>query len=663
MLQRIGIALLLTSIAFILFWQVGFCQYPLRWDALHCFLTWRHNVGESLREGSLPLWSAYQYLGFPLHADPEVGAFYPPVWLLGGLFGYDFYTLHVEWMFHVIIAGWGMYQLSKSLGHSFVIRLIAAISFLASGMYVSNAQNFIYLIGISWFPLLLYHLRMLSHDLKWKHVAAIVVVLYMMITGSYPGITIIAFYCLLVYGLYILIYHWTTQGTSMIKYWSVLGLGVLVVCSAALVSVAQFLSYLSRADGLQANRILENPLPLKGYISFILPWTAGTMENFDWGSDLTMINSYVGLIMIIAVVSFVFEKPQHRRQWWMLVSLIILLLIALGEATPLRMWISHLPGLSLFRHPSIFRFFALFLLVVLGAEQLQQSRRETWIKGALLIMPIIAVILLIHWSEFESNALQHLIAEWKNPVDHSGVSVWSRAVLNGLIALPLIFAAAIFIKKRMWYGLLTLVVVDLFLATQVNISTMTVYTFPFAESQEKMAQLPQGSSPYKGELIAHISSDHDSLRIPGIIENQNILQKMPAYDGYNSFILKGFDQFEKDPSFMAEMNHALIYTYDSTAVSNWDLMPNQIAGDIAPGAATEVILLQNIHPNWSAKVNGQTLNIEAYKDAMMKVSVPSSEELRHIEFTYDSKLIRYLFYLSILGLITCAAVILKPQNS
>lgn len=663
MLKRFGIALLLASIAFLFFWQVGFFQYPLRWDALHCFLTWRHNVGESLRAGSLPLWSAYQYLGFPLHADPEVGAFYPPVWILGGLFGYDFYTLHIEWMFHVVIAGIGMYALSRSLGHSFYIRVIAAASFMASGMYVSNAQNFIYLIGISWFPLLIYYLRLLSHELKWSSVAALILIFYMMITGSYPGITIIAFYCLIVYGAYLFLYHWSSQGFSVLRYWGVLAGGTLVVCSAALYSVCQFLSYLSRADGLNASRILENPLPLKGYISFLLPWTAGTMENFQWGSDLTMINSYLGLIILVSVISFLFYKPRHRRQWWMLVSVVVLLLIALGEATPLRMAISHFPGLSLFRHPSIFRFFVLFLLVVLGAEQLHQSPKESWIKASIIAVIGIALLFCFHWTSFVPSSLSTLWAEWKNPVDHSAVSIWDRAILNGLLALFVLLTAALSIKYNRRIALVSIVIIDLFLATQVNITTMTVYTFPFDESQAKMEQLPQGKSPYAGEHLAFINSKRDSLRIPGIIENQNILQKMPAYDGYNSFILKGFDQFEKDPLFLSEMDHSLLYAKDSTSISHWQLNPNSISAEMAAGKATEVILLQNIHPNWTAKVNGQALNIEPYKGAMMKVSVPSCDQMRKIEFTYDSPLIRSLLYLSLLGLAVCLYLAIRPQKA
>ena len=37
---------------------------------------------EALRPGRLPLWNDRLGLGFPLYAEGQIGAFYPPNWLL-----------------------------------------------------------------------------------------------------------------------------------------------------------------------------------------------------------------------------------------------------------------------------------------------------------------------------------------------------------------------------------------------------------------------------------------------------------------------------------------------------------------------------------------------------------------------------------------------------
>jgi hypothetical protein len=79
---------------------------------------------------------------------------------------------------------------------------VAGISFMACGVFVSNAQNFIYLIGLAWMPWVVMYLRLTFHTGKWKYAAWTALVLWMMLTGSYPGISIIAFYCLLAYAIY-----------------------------------------------------------------------------------------------------------------------------------------------------------------------------------------------------------------------------------------------------------------------------------------------------------------------------------------------------------------------------------------------------------------------------------------------------------------------------
>jgi hypothetical protein len=51
---------------------------------------------------------------------------------------------------------------------------------------------------------------------------------------------------------------------------------------------------------------------------------------------------------------------------------LVLMILASGDLFPLRWWSRMLPGLDLFRHPSIFRFMGLFAAIVLGAISLSR---------------------------------------------------------------------------------------------------------------------------------------------------------------------------------------------------------------------------------------------------------------------------------------------------
>jgi len=55
---------------------------PLLWDSVAQFYPWRVLLRRGLRGGELPLWSPYQYCGYPLVGNGQSGIFYPPNWLL-----------------------------------------------------------------------------------------------------------------------------------------------------------------------------------------------------------------------------------------------------------------------------------------------------------------------------------------------------------------------------------------------------------------------------------------------------------------------------------------------------------------------------------------------------------------------------------------------------
>jgi hypothetical protein len=650
------VLVLLSLFVLIAFWQLSTFEHILRWDALHCFLTWRFNVASCLEEGVLPLWSAYQYLGFPLHADPETGAWYPLVWLIGFLYGYDFYSINIEWLLHLLIAGFGIFRLSRSMGHKEHIAWIAALSFMGSGIFISNAQNFIYLIGIAWFPLLLCELRLALKTGAALHVASASLVGFLMLTGSYPGITIIAFYCLLAYAVYVILTEKALSWRTFFLAFGAVGIGSGLCAAVHLVSVAEFLPYLSRAEGLSESRILENPFGGKAYISLLTPLAVATRENYDWGSDFSMINGYIGLGALIGIGSLFFQFPMRARQWALMVGGIVLLLIASGVA---RMWINFLPGMDLFRHPSIFRFFGLLVCILFAADQLNQASKKALERSASVVFVLLIVALLWNRDEWSLHALQRLWVEYLQPTDTSEVTVGARIALQSTFALLLLAAMVWALRSKKMGGLVFLVAVDMAMAVQGNMYSTVVYTAPLAVSQEKFERLPKGPSNYSGALVSGIHSLNDSLQIYGIVQNQNILHKQPAWDGYNSFILKKFDDLQKRPDFQLLMQHPLMYTQNERAVNGFQLLSNSISAEVKAGDATELVLLQNHHPNWACFLNGKPLEVFAFESALMKVKLPSSTQSQKIEWQYNSKAARAALWVSVISILVASIVFIR----
>src|SRR3954466_14062687 len=84
------------AIAVLAFWQISFFIHPVKWDMIDCYYPWRFHIGECLQHGKFPFWNPYQDLGYPIHADPSSGAWYPFVWIIGYFFGYNIYTIGME---------------------------------------------------------------------------------------------------------------------------------------------------------------------------------------------------------------------------------------------------------------------------------------------------------------------------------------------------------------------------------------------------------------------------------------------------------------------------------------------------------------------------------------------------------------------------------------
>jgi hypothetical protein len=216
-------------------------------------------------------------------------------------------------------------------------------------------------------------------------------------------------------------------------------------------------------------------------------------------------------------------------------------------------------------------------------------------------------------------------------------------------------------SKRMgWFAFL--VAVDMVVAVQGNIHSTVVYTEPLAISQEKFERLPQGPSNYSGALVADIHSLNDSLQIYGIVQNQNILHKQPAWDGYNSFILKKFDDLQKRSDFQDLMQHPMMYALNGRAVGDFQLLSNCVRAEVEPGAATEVVLLQNHHPNWMCTLNGTPLEVKEYQGALMKVAIPITTQAQQIEWRYNSKAALAALWVSIGALVLALLVIVREKK-
>ena len=187
-------------------------------------------VRDGLRNGELPFWTPYLFNGLPLLSDPQIGAFYPPAWLalvLPANIGLSWYML-----FHIWLAGLGMFLFVRIMGGDWLPALLSGIVFAFSGLLAGRlwAGHTIVYAMVAWIPWLLLALIWSVRKGKWWHgVLAGVPLGLAILSGHIPSFLyaglILAAYC-----LYLFI-------TERERRWLVLRQGMLMV----LAGLASFL--------------------------------------------------------------------------------------------------------------------------------------------------------------------------------------------------------------------------------------------------------------------------------------------------------------------------------------------------------------------------------------------------------------------------------------
>src|SRR5438105_8524982 len=125
--------IILFCIAFVSFWPISLHLFSLKNDALNYFLPVRWLVSESIHKGYMPFWSPYFNLGYYLHGDMQSVVWNPFVWLFSLAGPYTLYTLQLETLLYIFIAGTGMYFLLRQFGITQYVTLMCSAAYMLCG--------------------------------------------------------------------------------------------------------------------------------------------------------------------------------------------------------------------------------------------------------------------------------------------------------------------------------------------------------------------------------------------------------------------------------------------------------------------------------------------------------------------------------------------------
>jgi hypothetical protein len=434
----------LLGLTLAFFWKIAFTNLILvGLDVFTYFYPYKAYAAEVIRQGRLPLWNPYLFMGVPFLANAQTALFYP--------LNFPLYWLPVPKMvscsiiLHVFLAGlFAYFYARRSLGLGRWGAWLAAVVFAFSGFVGAQVEHVNQLNCSVWLPLLflLFDLARAKplgglvsihpslplrggggERLRWLYVLLGGLVVGIQFMAGHTQSSYISLFALGIYAIFPPLWNrWKQKGL-----WTEVGRGLLlylliVVIGLALAAVQLFptleLSRLSvRGGGLSYREAASFSLKPRLLLLSLLP-TFGGEEVFS---------EYIAYLGIVPLALALFGVLFQRRNpaWPFLIFLTVLgLFLGLGAYNPFYFVLYKLvPGFDLFRAPARWLYLYTFggaMLAGLGADFLsyplspsQIGRRlSVFIRRRLLIAIGVLIALLVFISPFLDFPTRFTFLAW-----------------------------------------------------------------------------------------------------------------------------------------------------------------------------------------------------------------------------------------------------------
>lgn len=327
-------------------------------------------VREALRSGSLPLWEPDIFGGFPFLAQPQQSTFYPVNWinlLVPVRVGVSLYTL-----FHVWLAGFGMYLFARYMGGRRLPSVLAGIGFSYGGLLAGRlwaGHQPVYAVFI-WTPLMLVALAWAIDRRRWyASVLAGVPLALSLLAGHVPSFLYVG----MIWAAFVLYYliirpgeRWRIVRTALVA-----GLVGLALAAVQLVPFLQFTAVSGRVAEADFAFATDYSLPPAHLVTLLIPEFFGEPLHVGYWSVPTFeeLTYYAGLLAVLGII--LGARRPTRLTWFYLILIVLGLWLALGRYGVLyELAYRFLPPFRLVRAPARAAFLYLFAASALLAHSL-----------------------------------------------------------------------------------------------------------------------------------------------------------------------------------------------------------------------------------------------------------------------------------------------------
>ena len=516
----------------------------------------RNFAAVSMANGEIPLWNPYSFNGMPFLADIQKTVFYIPCILLtplgsGGTLSP--YWLELMIILHYVIAGIGMFYLSRSFDLRRIPSVFAGLAYALSGFMIMHAIHQYIVTLVAWYPLVLLLFRK-SLAGSWKWVFLCALVLGHTTLAGFPQLTLYLYFFLFVFFAFELLttYGWKNLATrpSIIATSKAATIVILSVAVAAiqLLPTLEFADLTFRAQ-ITYQKATEGQFSWDQLITFLYPkffGTAGaTGYNYHgpgtyWYYWETCV--YLGILplMLLFISSTLTKKNKYVG--FFLGYGIFAILFALGDNFVVhRFFFDFVPRFSTFRNPARMSIFLTFGGALLSGFALQHILYSS--KTAHEVKRITAVV----WTIMGASVLVYLL------LVSGALAGTFRFLADRTLATPILSDALVSLFVCLGSGFMLLrILKGGFLLRWVWLATAGLFLIDmsvFAGEQNNSKLNPTDYFNRAREIVDFIKRDSNGelVRVnmrnqQGMLmdRNQGLMDRIMLMEGYSPLVLQRY---------------------------------------------------------------------------------------------------------------------------
>lgn len=560
------------------YWQISFFTAAFKWDMIDVVFPFRYYFSECIRSGFFPFWNPFQQTGSPFFADLQVPTYNPELLYTSLLGGYSVYTMHILFIGYLLVSATGMYRLSFFFNKNKKASIVAALAYVFSGYVVAHAQHFFLLVGMAWIPFVILSYIKLNQNLNLISTLKTSLFAFLMITGAYQALSITLMYLLILLFAYFVMKSWTTKKRTeilrILKFNLIFAVILILLTLPLIVSTGEIFPLVSRlASGIGLHKTLTLGQPLTALFSFLVPFSTITKTNFFHHADVSLINYYFGMVMLLFFFISLFRK--HSFLEYIILFFGVLVFSMSFNYLPVMKWMwEYVPLMNSFKYASYLSIFGIlaFILIASGYfayfEKNVASERKKVIPAVSVFLALYVFLIFYSLHKLSPYSLQpflhfqSLVKSFQHVTFFQSVFIQSVAdvvILSGIIIILLFYKKI----KRPVAVIVVLLAGDLLLAAQLNMYTTAVDTkYTPKELQTSINLSPKGFPIPVNDKI--IFNNLQNAFFNPFWRNTYIFTKQISFTGFSSFKLNTYNKIDHYQNLKdATLNNHLFYFSDT----------------------------------------------------------------------------------------------------